>query len=199
MTAPFLLETVRCQDGKLLALPYHEARMSNSQRTLFGRSYAIDLSKLSVPPYAHFGCWKCRILYRSQLEAVQFLPYQIRPVNRLKIIEADSVDYRLKYADRRALESLFEQRGEADDILMVKNGLIRDTYYANVALWDGYNWRTPAAPMLPGTRRAQLLDRQCLTPAYIRPEDLSNYQHIALFNAMMDLEEGPVLPTTAVS
>lgn len=198
MTAPFLLETVRCQDGELLALPYHEARMSNSQRTLFGRNHPISLTDISAPSYASSGCWKCRILYRRQLEAVQFLDYQIRPVNRLKIVDAESVDYRLKYADRRALEALFDLREEADDILMVKNGLIRDTYYANVALWDGRNWHTPAAPMLPGTRRAQLLDQQRVIPTYIRPEDLSNYQYIALFNAMMDLEEGPVLPTTAV-
>lgn len=193
MTTPLLLETICCQNGQLQALPYHERRIRRSQNALFGHSQPIELSQFTVPAHARSGRFKCRLLYRLQVEAVQFLPYRLRPVNSLKLIDADALHYPIKYADRSHLQACFEQREGADDILMVKNGLITDTYYANVAFWDGQNWFTPAQPLLPGTRRAQLLDQQRILMAVIRPEDLKRYEYATLFNAMMDLGEGPVV------
>ena len=193
MTTPLLLETICCQDGQLQALPYHERRIRGSQNALFGQTQPIDLSRFTVPAHASKGRFKCRLLYRLQVEAVQFLPYRIRPVDSLKLIDADALHYPIKYADRSHLKACFEQREEADDILMVKNGLITDTYYANIAFWDGQDWFTPAQPLLPGTRRAQLLDQQRIWPAVIRPEDIKRYEYATLFNAMMDLGEGPVV------
>ena len=153
----------------------------------------IDLSRFTVPAHARNGRFKCRLLYRLNVEAVQFLPYRIRPVNSLKLVDADALHYPIKYADRSHLQAFFERRGDEGDILMVKNGLITDTYYANIAFWDGQDWFTPAQPLLPGTRRAQLLDQQRIWPAVIRPDDLHRYEYATLFNAMMDLGEGPVV------
>lgn len=193
MTTPLLLETICCQNGQLQALPYHEGRIQQSQVALFGESRSLQLSELTVPRGAQRGRFKCRLLYRLQIEAIQFLPYRIRSVHSLRLINADALHYALKYADRSHLQACFEQRGEADDILLVKNGLITDSYYANVAFWDGQAWFTPAHPLLPGTRRAQLLDRGRVRLADIRPQDIEQYEYATLFNAMMDLGEGPVV------
>ena len=195
MITPLLLETICCQDGRLQALPYHKRRICNSQSALFGSSQPLRLDRLTVPEYARQGRFKCRLLYRMKIEAVQFLPYCIRPVHSLKLINADALHYPIKYAERSHLQECFEQREQADDILMVKDGLITDTYYANVAFWDGQNWFTPAQPLLHGTRRAQLLDQQRILTAVIRPRDLSRYKCATLFNAMMDLGEGPIVKT----
>jgi 4-amino-4-deoxychorismate lyase len=193
MSAPLLLETICCQDGKLQALPYHERRIHNSQAQLFGESRPLALHELTIPPYAQRGKYKCRLHYRLSIEQLTFEPYRIRPVHSLRLINADGIDYACKYANRSELEACFAQRQSADDVLMVKNGLLTDTYYANIALWDGQVWWTPAKPLLLGTRRAQLLDQERIKPADIRPEDLNRYECIALFNAMMDLGEGPVV------
>ena len=38
------------------------------------------------------------------------------------------------------LDDLFEQRGSCDDILIVKQSCITDSYFANVVLGDGVSW-----------------------------------------------------------
>ncbi len=192
-----LLETICCQDGQLQALPWHEARMRDSLQQL-GGGLSFPLSQIRVPEHARAGRYKCRLLYNGQLQQTEFLPYRIRPVRHLRLMEAGHIDYSCKYADRRAIEALFAARGDADDILMVRNGYITDTSYANVALWDGAAWHTPATPMLPGTRRARLLQQNQLQESRIRIADLVHFQQIALFNAMMGLHEGPRLPVKAI-
>lgn len=193
-----LIETICCQGGQLQALPYHQARIKRSRAALFGDAEPLPLHELSVPGHARSGRFKCRLTYGREIEQVVFEPYAIRPVHSLLAMPADGLDYSFKYAERSAIQVLYEQRGTADDILMIQNGRLTDTSYANVALWDGAHWFTPAAPLLLGTRRAQLLDQNRIRLADIRLADLPRFRKIALFNAMMDLGEGPVLEVDAV-
>ncbi len=76
-----------------------------------------------------------------------------------------------------------------DDILLVKEGLITDTTIANIAFYDGNSWYTPQHPLLKGTKRAQLLDQGLLLEKDLKPEDLSSFIAIRLFNAMIDWGE----------
>ncbi|MEQ8702893.1 MAG: aminotransferase class IV [Phaeodactylibacter sp.] len=190
---PQLLETICCQDGQLHGLPFHQERVARSARAL-GFSNYPDLQSVQVPASASIGRQKCRVLYREQIEAVAFTPYTIRPVHQLALVEADHIDYACKYANRGALDEAFAQRGTADDILLVRKGYLTDTYYANIALWDGERWLTPASPLLKGTRRARLMANGSLHPAQLHVRDLYQFEQIALFNAMMDLGEGPIIP-----
>jgi 4-amino-4-deoxychorismate lyase len=91
--------------------------------------------------------------------------------------------------DRSGLADLFAQRGTYDDVLLVQNGYITDSYYCNVAAWDGKAWRTPARPLLAGTQRAQLLAKGTLQPADIHHNDLKNFEKLALFNALLGWED----------
>ncbi|WP_309546477.1 aminotransferase class IV [Hoylesella marshii] len=88
-------------------------------------------------------------------------------------------------------------KGVCDDVLIVRNGLLTDTSYTNIALYDGYQWFTPATPLLEGTMRASLLDSGMLIEKDILLSDLPHYQYIALFNAMIDMGE-LVLPISCV-
>ncbi|MGB3588105.1 MAG: aminotransferase class IV, partial [Tunicatimonas sp.] len=94
-----------------------------------------------------------------------------------------------KFADRKLINHLFAQRQGCDDILMVKNGLITDTSYSNVALYDGQQWFTPHQPLLPGTARARLLQDGRLQKAKISPSDLAQFKRCSLINAMLPLGE----------
>ena len=49
------------------------------------------------------------------------------------MVDCDEADYRYKSADRSLLDRLFALRGAADDVLIVRRGLITDTSIANVA------------------------------------------------------------------
>lgn len=191
---PQLLETICCRAGQLEALPEHQARVGRSLAALGVATHNVCLSALSVPAHAQKGRYKCRALYRERIESVSFAPYTVRPVHRLKLVAADHIEYGLKFADRALLKQAFEQRGNADDVLLVKEGRITDTYYANIAFWNGRAWITPKRPLLPGTRRARLLRQGAIHTAPLRVEDLRHFHKATLFNAMMDLGEGPVIP-----
>jgi 4-amino-4-deoxychorismate lyase len=134
------------------------------------------------------------VWYRKQIEAIELVPYSIRPVRALQMVHInDTFLYDHKYADREKLQALFAARTFGDDILLVRNGLLTDTSYANVALFDGSNWYTPLQPLLAGTARARLLHEEYLKEADIHLDDLSAFQQIRLINAMMDWEKAPVI------
>ena len=132
---------------------------------------------------------RCRVEYQEEVEKVEYLPYTLRPVNSLKLVTSDGLDYTYKSTDRQKLDELFGQRGEADDILIVRDGFLTDTSIANIALWNGSQWETPEIPLLEGTMRASLLGKEMIVPAAIRPQDLSRYSLIRLFNAMIGFGE----------
>ena len=189
-----LIETIKCLDGKLINLPFHQKRFDHARQECFGSGDSIDLEEvLQVPEETKTGLFKCRVLYSDKIEKIEFHSYTYRQVKSLKLVEDNKIDYHLKFADRKQLSFLFEQRGNCDDILIVKNGCITDSYTANPIFWDGHIWWTPDTPLLPGTQRARLLEEGKIKVCRITREDLTKYSKIGLINAMQDLETMPVI------
>jgi len=184
-----LLETIKVSDGQFRNLPLHEARFNQAREQLWQAKPMRLREHLQVPERYRKGRVKCRVLYSKTIEQVAFQPYEIRPVSSLQLVQHDSIDYALKYADRNLLQKLFERRGVCDDILIVKNGLLTDTYYANIVLDDGKGLYTPAQPLLRGTKRALLLQKGVILEKRLRPEDLASFQKVHLINAMLELGE----------
>jgi 4-amino-4-deoxychorismate lyase len=104
------------------------------------------------------------------------------------LVNADHIDYNFKFANREQLTTLFGVKGRADDIIMVKNELITDSYYANLAFLKDDTWYTPAKPLLKGTFRELLLTNEKIVEAEISLRDLSLFQKIKLFNALTEWE-----------
>ena len=160
-----------------------------------GNADHADLSSLiTVPRDLGAGIFRCRVLYRREIEKIEFIPHQPRIVRSLKLIEADEIDYSLKYADRSMLELLFARRGNCDEILIVKEGFITDTSIINIVFRqkDG-SWATPDTPLLNGTMRMHLLESGQITEAPIRPEDLPAFTGAKMINCMMDLKTAPLI------
>lgn len=175
-------------------LPYHEARLNRTRRELYGIDEPLDLwSELEIPDFVEEGKYKCRITYGPDIVKIEWERYLPRPIKSLRLVADDTIRYNYKYKNRDHLNQLNAQRGDCDDVLIIRNGLITDTSYANVALFDGANWYTPKVPLLPGTQRAYLLDKGVIIPREIKAVDLSQYVLVKLFNAMLDWEEGMVL------
>lgn len=181
-----LLETIRCENGVALNLAYHQARLNRSLQTL-NSSQNYNLSSLIIPPSN--GVYRCRFLYDGTLYSVEFLPYISRIISSLKLVHNNTIEYPLKYSDRETLNALFEQRGECDDVLIVKNGFLSDTTVANIALKINGRWLTPDTPLLMGTTRSRLIVEGLLSPAPLRPEDITKANKIALMNAMVGFIE----------
>ncbi|MBL0176913.1 MAG: aminotransferase class IV [Ignavibacteria bacterium] len=163
--------------------------MERSRLELYNISDPVDLRALVVPDIAASGVVKCRVVYGPEVLSVDFLPYTPKPVRSLAVAVCDDIDYAHKFTDRSRLEELQRAHPEADDIIVVRDGLLTDASYANIALFDGARWITPARPLLRGTRRERLLREGRIVEEDIRLEDLHLFRVVSLFNAMLDLGE----------
>ncbi len=190
------LETIRFENGRFDNLPLHRQRMETAIAEVFGKKQPVPplervlqqaLKTLSLEKNQ---LYKCRVVYGRKIEEATFRRYSFPQIESLKLVENNEIDYHLKRLDRKALNALHRQRGACDDVLIVKNGLITDTTFANVVFFDGSRWFTPAVPLLEGTRRQQLLQQGIIQTAEIRPRDLSNFSKARLINAMMRFEDG---------
>lgn len=181
-----LLETLRCEGGTPLFLSYHQQRLDEACRSL-GMAQTYNLQELIIPPGN--GLYRCRFLYSEQHHRIEFHPLSPRVIASLKLVHADYLHYPHKFSDRRELDRLFEQRGECDEVLIVRNGFLTDTTIANVALMIGGRWVTPDQPLLGGTTRARLIDEGFLHPEPLSLDDIAKASRIAVMNAIMGFVE----------
>jgi 4-amino-4-deoxychorismate lyase len=179
---PLLLETIKIEDGHIYNLDYHQKRCSWSRKQLYGSTDTLTLSTHIIPPPK--GLYRCRILYAKHIQSIEYIPYVPKKITSLKIIKSN-IDYRYKYADRHALESLLSQAEGCEDILIEKKGYITDTSIANIAFYDKEKWITPKVPLLQGTMRQKLIDEGFLHPRNIRTSELDTFTQVALMNAMI--------------
>ncbi|MDD5051727.1 MAG: aminotransferase class IV [Sulfuricurvum sp.] len=188
-----LLETLRCENGELLHLSYHQSRLNKSLHTLeINKEY--DLQSLISPPST--GVYRCRFLYDRSGYSVEFYPYEIKPINSIRLLSNNAIEYPLKYTDRGALDTMYNQRQMCDDVLIVKNGLLTDTTRANIALLIDNKWLTPDTPLLFGTTRERLIQKGFLHPTSLSVKDISKAKKIALLNAMIgfiEVENGIII------
>lgn len=189
-----LLETIKIWNGVPQNIIYHNQRFNSTRRQFFPDSQAIDLYEhIHVPEEYRVGLIRCRLLYRAEIEALQFVEYIPKTINRLQLVESN-LDYSYKWADRSELNDLLLQKGPADDVLIVKNGLITDSSYANIVFKNEQGIFTPHLPLLEGTKRHKLLAEGDIKSTAITPKNLSEYHQFSLINAFMDLDEAKFLP-----
>lgn len=193
-----LLESIYLNDGVFRNLTWHEARMRNAMEMLFHTKYSILLEDiLSHERVPSKGLFKTRIIYDSEIRKIEFVPYIIRPVQSLKLIYDNSISYNYKFLDRATLDKLFAQRAEADDILIVRDGLITDTWYANIILKKEGRWFTPDSYLLNGTMRQSLLDAGLVEEIRIGVSDLKQYQSARMINSMLGMD-GPEISINSI-
>jgi 4-amino-4-deoxychorismate lyase len=194
-----LVESLKLKDGIVQNLEYHQNRMNRSMEELFPDAASINLgTAISIPENCKSGVFKVRVVYVSGIEKIEIEPYVFRTIQSLKVIHHKSVDYHLKYTNRQILQELFAQRENCDDIIIIKNGLVTDSFAANLLFGDGKKWFTPTTPLLKGTKRQLLIDQGIISEKEIREEDIRLYQKVGLINAMIDLEEMPVVAVEKV-
>ncbi len=187
-------ETIKCKDGELFNLRWHNSRFNSVQKKYFGESNKIDLGEIiTIPENYKKGLFRCRVVYSNTIDKIEFIAHQFRKIESLKLIEDNDIDYRFKYSDRKKINVLFEKRGNCDDILIIKNGCITDSYTANTIFFDGTKWWTPDTPLLPGTQRAKLIYEAKIEVCRITPATISKYKKVGLINAMWEFENMPVI------
>lgn len=178
----YFFETIKCEDFEVFNLHYHNKRIAKT----IGLN--IDLQEYIYPPTNHL--LRTKVIYsKNGIEKINYYKYTPKKIKILKIIEDDIIEYKYKYLQREAIDKLSAKQGIADEILIIKNGLLTDTSIANIALFIEDRWVTPKAPLLEGTTRTRLLEEEKIYEMDLTKDDLKSASKIALMNAMIGFKE----------
>lgn len=188
-----LLESIYLKDGAFRNIAYHEARMKASVSALLGEHLSIDLhyffSQQIIPSK---GLFKTRLIYTNSILKMEFVPYVVKPVNAIRLIEDNQIDYAHKFVDRADLAALYSKRETADDVLIVKNGLITDTSYGNIIFKKDGRWYTPESYLLKGTMRQSLLDSGVIKETQIDSTNYKQFESCKIINAMLGMDSAEI-------
>ncbi len=185
-----LFETVCIKNGVIQNVEWHQKRYETSYEKLFLKLPTDRLlTDIFIPDKFLNGLCKLRIFYNENNSKIEFEKYVSKKIKTLKLVNADDLEYELKYSDRKKLNSLLSQKGNYDEVLIVKKGKITDTSYANIVFTDERKWFTPASPLLKGTCRARLLKEKKIEAIDISIKDLARFKGFNLINAMNDLDK----------
>lgn len=177
----YYFETIKCEDYEVYHLDYHQKRISDTVGMNF------NLREYIYPPNARL--LKCKLLYNEEgISDIEFSEYTKREIKSLKLVYSDSIEYPKKSSNRDDIEALFAQKKSADEIIIIKEGLVTDTSIANIVIFDGTSWLTPKKPLLLGTTRARLLKNSQIFQKDITVEMLLKAPKIALLNAMIGMD-----------
>lgn len=189
------IETICYDQGQFHRIDLHNERCNRTRNHFFGTVFNLQLELfLAVPSWLKDETVKCKVTYGKEITGIEYELYKVRPVKSLQLVNDDAIDYAFKYADRTKLSQLHQFRGQADDILIVKNGYITDISYANILLKKDGMWYSPQYPLLHGTRIESYFRQGVVTPALLRPEDLPLFSEARIVNAMISIENSPVIP-----
>jgi len=196
------LETICIRDGAPQHLEWHQRRVDATMHHFYpGHRHSWVLATcIDVPLEFKSVVIRCRVLYDAHHFSIHYFPYTPRIIKTLKLVEAPRVfDYQYKYADRTVLEALYDQRGDADDILITRDGWITDTSIANIAFQKNGRWYTPSIPLLAGTTWKRLVSAGILITCPIHYAQLLRFETCNVFNAMNDWEECNVMHVQNIS
>ncbi|HIP46498.1 MAG TPA: hypothetical protein EYG95_02945 [Campylobacterales bacterium] len=179
-------ETLKVSDGEIQNLHFHNKRLNYTIKENFGIDANIDLREHIQQ--GDFSLERCKVIYDKTIKTIQFFPLNPRKFQYFKVLETN-ITYNFKNVDREDITSLVNLKGTCDDIIMIKNGLVTDTSIANIAIYDGLKWITPKKPLLKGTFRASLLEKQLLLEKDVKIKDIKNAVRFALMNALVGFYE----------
>ena len=183
-----LFESIRVEGGRAHLLQYHQNRLNRSYLGLFKTACPWTLESI-LPELPSEGLFKLRFKYNKDSFSFETLQYTPSKIESLKFTEINSYSYDFKFTDRSGIDQAFNLRGDCDDVLMTKNGLLTDTSYCNILLFDGTDWITPAQPLFKGVQREYLLDQKMIKVREIHKGDLTLYIACQLINALNSFDK----------
>lgn len=188
MKAEFF-ETFKLLNGQLCNVAFHLGRVEKTQAAFFDRA-GFDINEVynALKDYPE-GLFKVRVDYASTILQIRAELYEIQPHRKLGLLDAGDFDYSFKFACRDFFRDSYGHHPDCDDIIFLKDGCITDTTYCNIALFDGQTWVTPHTYLLPGTKRAALLQAGILKETRVTLHNIADFEAIAFINALRDFEK----------
>ncbi len=179
------IESIRF-DGDLHLLNWHQRRVNRTFAKFYANLEPHNLKELIKKPTSK-ELTKIRFTYGGVQYHYHAQPYTGKKITSLKIIVNNELEYAYKYENRDQLNEICKSLHSGEEVIIIKNGLVTDSSYSNLAFYNGLDWHTPDQPLLAGTRRAALIASGSIKPQRITKGDILNYQSVALINSMLDL------------
>lgn len=184
------IESIRIENKLPALLEFHQERLRKTF-SHFGKGNAVFYLKniLQSMEISTDAVYKLRIIY--DLEGnwdTELLPYTISETKCFQLMENPSIDYSYKYENRDIFLEM-KQKSTADEIILTQNGNITDTSFSNLIFLKNEQWYTPKTYLLNGVQRQFLLKNHLIKETEIHIENLREFTHFKLINAMRGLSE----------
>lgn len=180
-----LFETMKLDGGKVFNLKYHQARVDTAFAFLFPKRSPLWLEDvLKTVQLPAEGLFRLRISYSDVRAEAALFPYVRRKINKLVLIEDNSLSYPHKFENREIFLKYSSGLAPDEEPLFVVKGQLTDTTFGNVVLSRGGKYVTPQNCLLKGTKRQQLLDMGVISKQKIFPEMLNDFESVHIINAL---------------
>ena len=188
------IESIKVEDQKAFLMEFHQKRV-NDTFAHFGAQGSIDLEKIFKSlEHDEDGLYKLRIVYDLNRNFKhQMIPYAIPEIENFQLVENNSFDYSFKFEERKEFEKM-KTKAKTEEIIIVKNNHITDTSYTNILFLKGETWYTPATYLLNGVMRQHLLKEKKIKEAEITLQNIREFSHFQLINAMNDFDDMFIYP-----
>ena len=193
------IESIKVEDQELFLLEFHQKRV-NETFAHFGKEGSIDLEKIFKDlQHDEDGLYKLRLVYDLDKKfRTMMMPYAIPEIQDFQLVENNSYDYSFKFEDRKELEKM-KMKSKAEEIIIVKNNHITDTSFSNILFQKGKDWFTPSTYLLNGVQRQYLLKKKKIKEAEITLQNIKEFSHFQLINAMNDFDDMFIYPIHKIS
>lgn len=174
-------ETIKCIDGDVFHLEYHNKRIANTiGKNINLQEYIYPISEKLL---------RCKVIYsKDEIIDITYYEYEKKQLSAFQLIEDNDIEYKFKYLDRSDIDEL-SKKSCYDDIVIIKNGYVTDTSIANIAVYKNNQWFTPKIPLLFGTTRNRLIEEDFLKEYPLKVSDLKSIDRFAIMNAMVGFQE----------
>ena len=188
------IESIKVEDKEIFLLDQHQKRV-NETFSYFGKEQPINLAEIFKSlEHDEDGLYKFRITYDlTGKYRTQMIPYAMSEIASFQLVENNSYDYSFKFEDRKELEKM-KILSKAAEIIIVKNNHITDSSYSNLLFKKGKDWFTPKTFLLNGVQRQHLLKSKKIKEAEITLQNLSEYSHFQLINALNEVDDAYSYP-----
>ena len=188
------IESIKVEDQKIFLTGLHQKRM-NETFSHFGKECKIDIySSFINLEHDEDGLYKFRIEYDLDDNfKTQIVPYAISEHDDFELVIDNEIDYTFKSADRTQFQKLKNDSG-ADEIIIIKENRITDTSYSNLLFLKDKTWFTPKTYLLNGVMRQSLLVSKKIKEAEITLDNIKEFSHFQLINALNDFDEMFIYP-----
>ena len=193
------IESIKIEDKKIFLLDLHQKRVDDTFAH-FGKETSINLAEIFKNlEHDEDGLYKLRISYDLDKNfRTQLIPYAISEISNFQLVVNNIYDYSFKFEDRKELEKMLRQ-AKSSEIIIVKNNHITDSSFSNLLFKKGKEWFTPSTYLLNGVQRQYLLKNKKIMEAEITLQNIAEYSHFQIINAMNDFDDMFIYPIARIT